>query len=153
MLHAMDDTINELKNTGLKATLPRLKILEIFQNSQQRHMTAEDVFRLLVAEHSDIGLATVYRVLTQFEQAACSAAAISRPARRCTSSTRAAPRPPGVPGLRAGRGVLRRPDRAAPERHRARARLHAADHALSLYAHCDKAVCAYRGSAPPRRGA
>jgi Fur family ferric uptake transcriptional regulator len=78
MLHAMDDTLNELKNTGLKATLPRLKILEIFQNSQQRHMTAEDVFRLLLAEHSDIGLATVYRVLTQFEQAACSAAAISR---------------------------------------------------------------------------
>ena len=61
--------IDELKNTGLKATLPRLKILEIFQTGGQRHMTAEDVYRILLNEHSDIGLATVYRVLTQFEQA------------------------------------------------------------------------------------
>ena len=61
--------IDELKSTGLKATLPRLKILEIFQTGKQRHMTAEDVFRVLLDERSDIGLATVYRVLTQFEQA------------------------------------------------------------------------------------
>jgi Fur family transcriptional regulator, ferric uptake regulator len=61
--------IDELKNTGLKATLPRLKILEIFQKGALRHMTAEDVFRVLLLERSDIGLATVYRVLTQFEQA------------------------------------------------------------------------------------
>ena len=61
--------IEELKSTGLKATLPRLKILDIFQNGSQRHMTAEDVFRVLLEERSDIGLATVYRVLTQFEQA------------------------------------------------------------------------------------
>ena len=63
-------TIEELKNTGLKATLPRLKILEIFQKSTRRHMTAEDVFRVLLEERSDVALATVYRVLTQFEQAA-----------------------------------------------------------------------------------
>ena len=63
------DTIDELKSTGLKATLPRLKILEIFQKADQRHMTAEDVYRMLLAENMDIGLATVYRVLTQFEQA------------------------------------------------------------------------------------
>ena len=61
--------IDELKNTGLKATLPRLKIMEIFQNSGQRHMTAEDVFRVLLLDRTDIGLATVYRVLAQFEQA------------------------------------------------------------------------------------
>ena len=61
--------IDELKSTGLKATLPRLKILEIFQKGAQRHMTAEDVFRVLLGERSDVGLATVYRVLTQFEQA------------------------------------------------------------------------------------
>ena len=61
--------IDELKSTGLKATLPRLKILEIFQKGTQRHMTAEDVFRVLLEERTDIGLATVYRVLTQFEQA------------------------------------------------------------------------------------
>ena len=61
--------IDELKSTGLKATLPRLKILEVFQKGAQRHMTAEDVFRVLLVDRSDIGLATVYRVLTQFEQA------------------------------------------------------------------------------------
>lgn len=61
--------IDDLKSTGLKATLPRLKILEIFQKGAQRHMTAEDVFRVLLEERSDVGLATVYRVLTQFEQA------------------------------------------------------------------------------------
>jgi Fur family ferric uptake transcriptional regulator len=59
----------DLKNIGLKATLPRLKILEIFQNSNVRHLTAEDVYRHLLHEELDIGLATVYRVLTQFEQA------------------------------------------------------------------------------------
>ncbi|MGZ8338485.1 MAG: ferric iron uptake transcriptional regulator, partial [Telluria sp.] len=62
-------TIDELKSTGLKATLPRLKILDVFHKGSQRHMTAEDVFRVLLEERSDIGLATVYRVLTQFEQA------------------------------------------------------------------------------------
>ena len=59
----------DLKNIGLKATVPRLKILEIFQTSEERHMSAEDVYRILLAEQMDIGLATVYRVLTQFEQA------------------------------------------------------------------------------------
>ena len=61
--------IHELKNTGLKATVPRLKILEIFQRSKQRNMTAEDVYRMLLEERFDVGLATVYRVLQQFEQA------------------------------------------------------------------------------------
>ncbi|BAN24080.1 ferric iron uptake transcriptional regulator [Caballeronia insecticola] len=60
---------SDLKNIGLKATLPRLKILEIFQHSPVRHLTAEDVYRSLLNEELDIGLATVYRVLTQFEQA------------------------------------------------------------------------------------
>ncbi len=59
----------ELKNMGLKATLPRLKILEIFQHGPRRHMSAEDVYKILLGENQDIGLATVYRVLTQFEQA------------------------------------------------------------------------------------
>jgi Fur family transcriptional regulator, ferric uptake regulator len=59
----------DLRNMGLKATFPRLKVLELFQNAKERHMTAEDVFRLLLNENAEIGLATVYRVLTQFEQA------------------------------------------------------------------------------------
>ena len=64
----MTNTQN-LKSMGLKATLPRLKILDLFQRADQRHLTAEDVYRLLMNEGIDIGLATVYRVLTQFEQA------------------------------------------------------------------------------------
>lgn len=60
---------SDLKNIGLKATLPRLKVLELFENSEKRHLTAEDIYRMLIAEEIDIGLATVYRVLTQFEQA------------------------------------------------------------------------------------
>ena len=60
---------DELKNSGLKATLPRIKVLEMFQKTTQRHMSAEDVFKLLLADGADVGLATVYRVLMQFEQA------------------------------------------------------------------------------------
>ena len=60
---------DELKNSGLKATLPRIKVLEVFQKTTQRHLSAEDVYKLLLAEHADVGLATVYRVLMQFEQA------------------------------------------------------------------------------------
>lgn len=62
-------TASDLKNIGLKATLPRMKILELFQSGEHRHLSAEDVYKLLLVEDLDIGLATVYRVLTQFEQA------------------------------------------------------------------------------------
>ncbi|HQR19997.1 MAG TPA: ferric iron uptake transcriptional regulator [Burkholderiaceae bacterium] len=66
-------TSSDLKNIGLKATVPRLKVLEIFQRNTaergQRHMSAEDVYKALIGESIDVGLATVYRVLTQFEQA------------------------------------------------------------------------------------
>ncbi|HRO37551.1 ferric iron uptake transcriptional regulator [Thauera sp.] len=65
----MSDNSRNLKSIGLKATYPRLKILDLFQSSEQRHLTAEDVYRALMNEGMDIGLATVYRVLTQFEQA------------------------------------------------------------------------------------
>ena len=60
---------DDLKSSGLKATLPRIKVLEVFQNTAQRHMSAEDVYKALIGEGADIGLATVYRVLMQFEQA------------------------------------------------------------------------------------
>ena len=59
----------DLKRAGLKATLPRLRILEILDASTDRHVSAEDVYRALLAAGESIGLATVYRVLTQFEQA------------------------------------------------------------------------------------
>jgi Fur family ferric uptake transcriptional regulator len=61
--------VDDLKSSGLKATLPRIKILEVFQKTPVRHMTAEDVYKALLSESADIGLATVYRVLMQFEQA------------------------------------------------------------------------------------
>jgi Fur family ferric uptake transcriptional regulator len=80
---------DEIKSSGLKATLPRIKILEIFQRTQQRHMTAEDVYKALLAEDADIGLATVYRVLMQFEQAGLLSRSHFEAARRCSSSTRA----------------------------------------------------------------
>jgi Fur family ferric uptake transcriptional regulator len=60
---------DELKSSGLKATLPRLRILKLFETSSLRHMSADDIYRLLMQDGLDIGLATVYRVLTQFEQA------------------------------------------------------------------------------------
>ena len=59
----------ELRKAGLKVTLPRLKILEIFEVSNQRHLSAEDIYKELLESGEDIGLATVYRVLTQFEGA------------------------------------------------------------------------------------
>ena len=62
-------TPHDLKTAGLKATLPRLKIINLFEQSEVRHLTAEDVYKQLLAEGLDVGLATVYRVLTQFEHA------------------------------------------------------------------------------------
>ena len=59
----------ELRNAGLKVTLPRLKILHIFEKSELRHLSAEDMYKELLESGEDIGLATVYRVLTQFESA------------------------------------------------------------------------------------
>jgi len=59
----------DLRKAGLKVTLPRLKILELLESSQTRHMSAEDIYRRLLDSNEDIGLATVYRVLTQFEAA------------------------------------------------------------------------------------
>ncbi len=58
-----------LKNAGLKSTLPRLKVLDLFESSKERHLSAEDVYKQLLSTGEDVGLATVYRVLTQFERA------------------------------------------------------------------------------------
>ncbi|MCU0833452.1 MAG: ferric iron uptake transcriptional regulator [Chromatiaceae bacterium] len=59
----------QIKQAGLKVTLPRVKILDVLEHSDKRHMSAEDVYRALLDRGGEIGLATVYRVLTQFEQA------------------------------------------------------------------------------------
>ena len=60
---------NELKKAGLKATLPSIRILEVLEGSAENHLSAEDIYKNLIANGEDVGLATVYRVLTQFESA------------------------------------------------------------------------------------
>jgi Fur family ferric uptake transcriptional regulator len=65
----MDQESQELRKAGLKVTHPRMRILHLFEESPQRHLTAEDIYRRLLEGQEDIGLATVYRVLTQFEAA------------------------------------------------------------------------------------
>ena len=59
---------DDLKKTGLKATLPRLKVLGIFENNKDKHLSAEDIFKIMLKTDEEVGLATIYRVLTQFEQ-------------------------------------------------------------------------------------
>lgn len=65
----MENNIAQLKDNGLKVTGPRLKILDLFENHPEEHLSAEDVYRLLLEDEVEIGVATIYRVLTQFEQA------------------------------------------------------------------------------------
>ena len=65
----MEQETQELRKAGLKVTHPRMRILQIFEEDGVRHLTAEDVYKKLLAHQEDIGLATVYRVLTQFEAA------------------------------------------------------------------------------------
>jgi Fur family ferric uptake transcriptional regulator len=60
--------INDIKNAGLKITAPRIKILEILEKSQNKHLTADDIYKELLLNNTEVGVATIYRVLTQFEQ-------------------------------------------------------------------------------------
>ena len=143
-------TTDELKSTGLKATVPRLKILEIFQKGAQRHMTAEDVFRVLLDERSDVGLATVYRVLTQFEQAGI----LSRShfeSGKAVYELNEGQHHDHLVCLDCGK-VEEFYDAEIEKRQHDVARTKGfdiADHALSLYAHCTKGECPHR---PPGRG-
>ncbi|HSV36200.1 MAG TPA: ferric iron uptake transcriptional regulator [Ramlibacter sp.] len=143
--------IDELKSTGLKATLPRLKILDVFQKGAQRHMTAEDVFRVLLEDRSDIGLATVYRVLTQFEQAGI----LSRShfeSGKAVYELNEGTHHDHMVCLDCGK-VEEFYDAEIEQRQHAVAKAKGfaiADHALSLYAHCTKNACPNR---PAARGA
>jgi Fur family ferric uptake transcriptional regulator len=58
----------DLKSAGLKVTLPRLKILEVLEKSPNHHLSAEDIYRTLIEQNEEVGVATIYRVLTQFEE-------------------------------------------------------------------------------------
>jgi Fur family ferric uptake transcriptional regulator len=139
--------IDELKNNGLKATLPRLKILEVFQIGLLRHMTAEDVFRQLLKDNADIGLATVYRVLTQFEQAGI----LSRnhfESGKAVYELNEGQHHDHMVCLDCGR-VEEFYDPEIESRQQAVAEAKGfviADHALSLYAHCTRKPCPYRQS-------
>ena len=139
--------IDELKSTGLKATLPRLKILEVFQASQQRHMTAEDVFRVLLDSRSDIGLATVYRVLMQFEQAGLLTRS-NFESGKAVFELNEGQHHDHLVCLDCGRveeffdaEIERRQHSIAEERG-----FVLQEHALSLYANCSKTDCEHRGT-------
>ena len=142
-------TIDELKSTGLKATLPRLKILEIFQKGTQRHMTAEDVFRVLLEDRADVGLATVYRVLAQFEHADI----LSRShfeSGKAVYELNQGQHHDHLVCLDCGK-VEEFYDAEIEKRQHAVAKTKGfaiADHALSLYAHCIKDKCPTRPVSP-----
>lgn len=140
--------IDELKSTGLKATLPRLKILEIFQKGAQRHMTAEDVFRVLLEERSDVGLATVYRVLAQFEQADILTRSHFESG-KAVYELNEGQHHDHLVCLDCGK-VVEFYDVEIEKRQNAVAKAKGfaiADHALSLYAHCTTAQCPSRPGA------
>ncbi len=139
------NTIEELKSTGLKATVPRLKVLEIFQKGAQRHMTAEDVFRVLLQDRSDVGLATVYRVLTQFEQAGILTRS-NFEGGKAVYELNEGQHHDHLVCLDCGK-VEEFYDAEIESRQNAVAKAKGfaiADHALSLYAHCTKDVCPNR---------
>jgi len=142
MAHATD-----LKSIGLKATVPRLKILELFQRSTQRHMTAEDVYRQLVLQNVDIGLATVYRVLMQFEQANILTRSHFE-SERAVYELNEGEHHDHLVCLDCGRvEEFHDPDiEALQVKVAKRQGFEIADHALSLYAHCRKKNCAHRPS-------
>ena len=137
----------DLKSAGLKATLPRLRIINLFETSKQRHMTAEDVYRLLQAEGLDVGLATVYRVLTQFEQAGL----LERhhfESGKAVYELNEGKHHDHLVCLQCGRveefydsDIEKRQQRIARERG-----FEISEHALYLYAECTKPRCPYRKS-------
>ncbi len=136
---------DELKHSGLKATLPRIKVLEVFQKASQRHMSAEDVYKVLLGEDADVGLATVYRVLMQFEQAGI----LSRThfeTGKAVFELNEGKHHDHLVCMDCGR-VEEFYDAEIEKRQRAVAQARGfelQDHALALYAACTKKNCAYR---------
>jgi Fur family transcriptional regulator, ferric uptake regulator len=136
----------DLKASGLKATLPRLKILDIFHSSQVRHLSAEDVYKILLAENMDVGLATVYRVLTQFEQAGL----LSRnhfETGKAVFELNEGSHHDHLVCLDCGRveeffdeDIEKRQQKVAKDRG-----FTLTEHALALYGHCTKDPCPYKG--------
>ena len=143
-------TPQDLKTAGLKATLPRLKIINLFEHSSVRHLTAEDVYRQLLAEGLDVGLATVYRVLTQFEQAGLLVRHHFETGKAVFELNQGGHHDHLV-CLQCGRveeffdgEIEKRQTKIARERG-----FEIQEHALYLYAECVKPVCPYRKSGEP----
>jgi Fur family transcriptional regulator, ferric uptake regulator len=136
---------DELKSSGLKATLPRIKILEVFQHTARRHMTAEDVYKALLGEGADIGLATVYRVLMQFEHAGLLTRS-NFESGKAVFELNEGQHHDHLVCMTCGR-VEEFFDPEIEQRQRAIASARGfelQDHALALYARCTKSVCEYR---------
>jgi len=137
---------DELKSSGLKATLPRIKILDVFRHTERRHMTAEDVYKALLAEGADIGLATVYRVLMQFEQAGLLTRS-NFESGKAVYELNEGQHHDHLVCLDCGR-VEEFFDAQIEQRQRAvtvARGFELQEHALALYARCTKAVCEHRG--------
>ena len=138
----------DLRNIGLKATLPRLKVLALFENSTQRHLSAEDVYKMLLNENAEIGLATVYRVLTQFEQAGLLVRHHFESGKAVFELNEGSHHDHLV-CLQCGRveefydaEIERRQAKIAKDRG-----FNINDHSLHLYADCVKPLCPHKGSA------
>ena len=136
---------DDLKSIGLKVTAPRLKILELFQKGAQRHMTAEDVYRQLISQRMDIGIATVYRVLMQFEQADILKRSHFE-SERAVYELNEGEHHDHLVCLDCGRvDEFHDPEIEALQIKIAKRKgFVLADHALSLYAHCQKKNCPHR---------
>ena len=135
----------ELKSSGLKATLPRIKILDVFRHTERRHMTAEDVYRALLGEGADIGLATVYRVLMQFEQAGLLTRS-NFASGKAVYELNEGQHHDHLVCLDCGR-VEEFMDPEIEQRQRAIAETHGfalQEHSLALYARCSKVQCPHR---------
>jgi len=142
-------TPDDLKTIGLKATAPRLRILELFEKSPVRHLSAEDVYKLLSKEGTDTGLATVYRVLTQFEQAGLLIRHHFESGKAVFELNRGSHHDHLV-CVQCGRveefydaEIERRQEQIAQERG-----FKIQDHSLHIYADCTRADCPYRTREP-----
>ena len=135
----------DLRKAGLKVTLPRIKILDILESSGNRHLSAEDIYRKLVDLREDIGLATVYRVLTQFEAAGL----VTRhhfANGMAVFELNAGDHHDHILCVDCGH-VEEFMDEGIEERQQAVAKVHGfsiSDHALVIYGHCEKKNCPHR---------
>ncbi len=140
----------DLRKAGLKVTLPRLKVLDILEGGARRHMSAEDIYKRLLDSREDIGLATVYRVLTQFETAGLVTRHHFEDGMAVFELNQGAHHD-HIVCLDCGR-VEEFVDGGIEERQNAvadRLGFEIRHHALVMYGHCRKQDCAFRGAAAP----